>query len=88
MTMEDWASRFDVVLQLTGREVLDHAGAISAAVAKEHALTQFEIYRIRQDRFFRSDFDAFLEAKALPPDCPDAGLALFDETQDGEGVDA
>lgn len=60
MTMEDWASRLDAVLELTGHEILENAGAISAEIARDHALTEFEKYRIKQDRLFQSDFDRFL----------------------------
>ncbi len=60
MTMEDWEIRLNGFLSLWDREVLQDAGKISAELAKEHAETQFEKYRITQDRIYRSDFDAFL----------------------------
>ena len=59
MTMEDWASRLDIFLSADEREVLQHAGRISAEVAKEHAENEFEKYRVIQDKLFKSDFDAF-----------------------------
>ena len=66
MTMEDWVSRLDGMLELTGHEILENAGAIAAEVARDHALTEFEKYRIKQDRLFQSDFDKFLlEVKAV-----------------------
>lgn len=60
MTMEDWAEQFDGVLRLTKKEILTHAGSISAAIAKDHALAEFEKYRVAQDRLFESDFDRFM----------------------------
>ena len=63
MTMEDWADRLDEFLKFTEREVLENAGTISAAVAKKHGESEFEKYRIIQDRLFESDFDK--EVKAI-----------------------
>jgi hypothetical protein len=60
MTMEDWAKHLDLILQANGRELLQHAGTISAEIAKLHAESEFEKYRIVQDRLFESDFDRFL----------------------------
>ena len=60
MTMEDWVEQFDGVLRLTRREILTHAGSISAAIAKQHAEAEFEKYRMKQDRLFESDFDRFM----------------------------
>lgn len=60
MTMEDWANEFDGFLRLTKREILENAGSISAEIAQQHALTEFEKYRIKQDRLYQSDFDQFL----------------------------
>ena len=59
MTMEDWAKRIDKFLDLTDRPVLTDAGHVSAEQAKEYAETEFEKYRIIQDRLFQSDFDRF-----------------------------
>lgn len=67
MTMEDWEKRLSGFLQLWDREVLQDAGKVTAELAKTHAETEFEKYRIIQDRLFVSDFDAELmnlEAKA------------------------
>ena len=61
MTMEDWAKRLDMFLQLTGRDLLTSAGSVSAAKAKAFAESEFEKYRITQDRLYKSDFDLFLE---------------------------
>ena len=60
MTMEDWAKRIDSILAAGGNEVLQTPGHVTAEQAKEHAETEFEKYRIIQDRLFQSDFDKFL----------------------------
>jgi len=57
MTMEDWSKRLDSFLEFNGREILMNAGKINHEEAKLHAETQFEKYRIIQDRLFESDFD-------------------------------
>ena len=61
MTMEDWANHLDLILKADGNELLSNAGAISAQIAEQHALTEFEKYRIIQDRLFESDYDRFIE---------------------------
>ena len=68
MTMEDWAKRIDKFLDLTDRPVLTDAGHVSAEQAKEYAETEFEKYRIVQDKFFQSDFDRFNDDNLLPLD--------------------
>ena len=60
MTMEDWAKQIDTILAAGGNEVLQTAGSVTAEDAKEHAETEFEKYRIVQDRLFQSDFDKYL----------------------------
>lgn len=60
MSMEDWAKRLDGFLEFNGNEILTDAGKISAEQAKLHAETEFEKYRIVQDRLFMSDYDKFL----------------------------
>ena len=62
MTMEDWAKRIDSILAAGGNEVLQTTGQVSAEQAKEHAETEFEKYRIIQDRLFKSDFDRYMDA--------------------------
>lgn len=57
MTMEDWAKRIDKFLDATNREILQSAGSITAEYAKQYAESEFEKYRVIQDRLFRSDFD-------------------------------
>ena len=60
MTMEDWAKRIDAYLSSDERPLLDHAGSVSHEEAVLHAETEFEKYRIIQDRLFQSDFDKYL----------------------------
>ncbi len=61
MTMEDWSKRIDVILEAGGDAVLKDAGSVSAEDAKAFAESEFEKYRIIQDRLFSSDFDKFGE---------------------------
>ena len=68
MTMEDWAKRIDKFLDLTDRPVLTDAGHVSAEQAKEYAETEFEKYRIIQDKLFQSDFDRFNDDNLIPLD--------------------
>ena len=60
MSMEDWAKRLDGFLEFNGNELLIGSGKISAEKAKLHAESEFEKYRIIQDRLFESDFDRFM----------------------------
>ena len=60
MTMEDWAKRIDAYLSSDERPLLDNAGSVSHEDAVLHAETEFEKYRIIQDRLFQSDFDKYL----------------------------
>ena len=60
MSMEDWAKRLDGFLEFSGNELLTGPGKISAEQAKLHAETEYEKYRIIQDRLYESDFDRFL----------------------------
>jgi hypothetical protein len=57
MTMEDWAKRLNRFLEADDREILHDAGKITAKIAKDYAESEFEKYRIIQDRLFESDFD-------------------------------
>lgn len=68
MTMEDWAKRIDKFLDLTDRPVLTDAGHVSAEQAKEYAETEFEKYRVIQDKLFQSDFDRFNNDNLIPLD--------------------
>ena len=60
MSMEDWAKRLDGFLEFNGNELLMGLGKVSAEQAKLHAETEFEKYRIVQDRLFMSDYDKYL----------------------------
>lgn len=55
--MEDWEIRLNKFIAATDREILQDAGKVSAEIAKAHAESEFERYRIIQDRLFESDFD-------------------------------
>ena len=57
MTMEDWTKRLDIFLEAFDRQILKDSGQVSAEIAKAHAESEFEKYRIVQDRLFESDFD-------------------------------
>ena len=61
MTMEDWLSRIDKFLLADDRDILKDAGKISHEIACDKALTEFEKYRVKQDRLYKSDFDLLLE---------------------------
>ena len=60
MTMEDWARRLDLFLEFSEREILQDKGKITMEIAKVHAESEFEKYRIVQDRLFESDFDRII----------------------------
>lgn len=60
MTMEDWAKRLDVFLKFNEEEVLNDKGRVSAEIAKSFAESEFEKYRVIQDRLYQSDFDRLL----------------------------
>ena len=55
--MEDWAKRLDLFLEFDDRDILRDSGKVTAQIAKEFAESEFEKYRIVQDRLFESDFD-------------------------------
>jgi hypothetical protein len=61
MTMEDWAIRLDMFLEFDDREILKNAGKVTSRIAKAHAASEFEKYRIIQDRLFESDFDRVIK---------------------------
>ena len=62
MSMEDWAKRLDRFLEFDEREILQHSGKVSADIARGFAESEFEKYRIVQDRLFESDFDRVIDA--------------------------
>lgn len=74
MSMQDWARRLDGFLEFNGNEILIGPGKISHEQAKLHAETEFEKYRIVQDRLFESDFDRFLalQEQVVPAPVPAA----------------
>lgn len=65
MTMEDWEKRLSGFFELWDKEILNDAGKVTAALAKEHAESEFEKYRIIQDGLYKSDFDKFLELENI-----------------------
>lgn len=71
MTMEDWAKRIDKFLDITDRPILPNSGSVSAEYAKEFAESEFEKFRIIQDRLFSSDFDRFNNILPLDFDVKD-----------------
>ena len=60
MTMADWASKLDAFLQFNDADILQDKGKVTAAIAKAFAESEFEQYRIIQDRLYRSDFDKLI----------------------------
>ena len=64
MTMQDWATKLNAFLKFNERDILDHPGKVSQEMAKAFAESEFEKYRIVQDRLFESDFDKHIK-KAL-----------------------
>lgn len=64
MTMQDWETRLNRFIAATDREILEDAGKVTAEIARAHAESEFEKYRIVQDRLYESDFDQAI--KTLP----------------------
>ena len=61
MTMADWASKLDAFLKFNEADILQDKGKVTAEIAKAFAESEFEKYRVIQDRTYESDFDRFLE---------------------------
>ena len=61
MTMQDWETRLNRFIEATDRKVLQDAGKVTAEIATAHAESEFEKYRVIQDRLFESDFDRLLK---------------------------
>lgn len=61
MTMEDWETRLNKFIEATDRKILQNAGKVTAEIAKAHAESEFQKYRIIQDRLFESDFDKIVK---------------------------
>ena len=70
MTMADWAGKLDAFLQFNQRDLLEHPGKVTAEIAKAFAESEFEKYRIVQDRLFESDFDRMIKQLPNPEDLP------------------
>lgn len=62
MTMEDWAKKLNAFLQFNEKDILLNAGKVTATIAKEFAESEFEKYRIIQDKLFKSDFDKLTDS--------------------------
>lgn len=60
LTMQDWEKRLNSFIEMFDYGILQDAGKVTAAIAKLHAETEFEKYRVIQDRLFMSDFDKFM----------------------------
>lgn len=65
MTMEDWSTRIDKYLLSDDRDILKDAGKISHEIACDKALTEYEKYRIKQDKLYKSDFDILMEESEI-----------------------
>jgi hypothetical protein len=63
MTMQDWETRLNRFIEAADREVLQDAGKVSKEIAHTHALSEFEKYRVVQDRLYESDFDKAIKAQ-------------------------
>ena len=67
MTMEDWSKRLDMFIEFDDRKLLRDGGKVTGEMAKEFAESEFEKYRIVQDRLYESDFDRMLK-ETIPPE--------------------
>lgn len=61
MTMKDWSSKLNAFLQFNERDILQNAGKVTATIAKEFAISEFEKYKVIQDKSYKSDFDRLLK---------------------------
>lgn len=88
MTMADWEERLNRFIAATDREILQDAGKVTAEIAKAHAETEFEKYRIVQDRLYLSDFDkqilALGEAEMTPDPEGGNGQPTVDSSKTGK----
>lgn len=71
MQMEDWVKRLDAFLQFNEYDVLNNAGKVTTAVAKALAEAQYEIYRVKQDELYQSDFDQLMDNLPIKPKKPE-----------------
>ena len=83
MTMEDWIKRLDIFLMADDREILTNGGSITAEIAKAHAESEFERYRIIQDRLYESDYDRFLAMEEGQAASDDREIHLLSEDSGG-----
>ena len=60
MTMKDWVEKLNAFLQFNGKEILHNVGKISASIAKELAYKEYDKFKVKQDKLYKSDFDNFL----------------------------
>lgn len=65
MTMSDWVEKLDAFLQFNGKEILHNAGKISAKVAQELAYKEYDKFKVKQDKLYKSDFDNFINETKL-----------------------
>ena len=65
MTMKDWVEKLNAFLQFNGKEILRNEGKISAKVAKELAYKEYDKFKVKQDKLYKSDFDNFLSETRL-----------------------
>jgi hypothetical protein len=61
MTMKDWSQKLNAFLQFNERDILQDAGKVTAVIAKEFAISEFEKYKVIQDKSYKSDFDILLQ---------------------------
>jgi hypothetical protein len=61
MTMKDWSDKLNAFLQFNERDILQNAGKVTATIAKEFAISEFEKYKVIQDKSYKSDFDRLLD---------------------------
>ena len=79
MTMKDWVEKLNAFLQFNGKEILHNAGKISAKVAQELAYREYDKFKVKQDKLYKSDFDNFLDEAKMWADKADKNRAKYDE---------
>jgi hypothetical protein len=87
MTMQDWETRLNRFIAATDRAVLQDAGKVTAEIARAHAESEFEKYRIVQDRLFQSDFDRLVAGSSEPAATPLVNAARRVHRSKKEGGD-
>ncbi len=61
LTMKDWSAKLNAFLQFNERDILRNTGKVTAVIAKEFAISEFEKYKVIQDKSYKSDFDMLLQ---------------------------